>query len=63
MCDGGGERFAVVHFQMQHAVLKFTVVDDADILDAQMVASKNGGNRGDSARLIQKIHVQLIYLL
>lgn len=57
-CLQGG---LVVHLDVQHAVLVFPVVDDADVLDAQLVGCQDRGDGGDSAGLVDQIAVELVH--
>ncbi len=57
--QGGGflGRVFLIKLDSQHAFLEFPVVDDADVLDADVVACQYRGNRGNSPGLVDNVAV------
>ena len=53
----------VIEVDFQHALVKFPVMDDADIFNADMVHGQYGGNGGNGTRLVNNITVEGIFLL
>ncbi len=47
-----------IKFHMKNRFLKFTVVDDTDVFDADAVGGEDGGQSGDSSGFIHHIAVE-----
>ena len=50
--------FFAVKLNFQNAFLKFAVVDDADIFDADLVGGQNRGDGGNGSGFVHNIAVQ-----